>query len=393
MSARAVRALAIAACVVLAAVAAVALRGAPAMAQGNSQVTITPTLAPWRPAGLDSLRLWGLEAHARLADSQSDTVGPNEQRAFELLDRAMRSTLRGLGPKGMRGAPGVLAVFDSLKLDVEIAQDPKWPQFVVATYFNPSFAGHACWTTIFWWRGNDLLSQSMILQGGRNAQVAVWWTGNDLGPYEMGIVDYRRTGDPREGYFSMLRLSRNADFWGAVQYGKKSFSLGGPGPARFVDLNGDGVPELVNWSVSPPDPRFVADQFLPPLLAESSWMRTDDGFAPLDHRTLPTPFATWVLFLRALTGGQTALARSLCATPEPMLSAQRLKLGLVSAKNSWHVGETPNPDPWRERFAFGYGTPGRREHECRVELTEVQGHWLIASIKAPRVSVPPGATP
>jgi len=384
------RAVALMACGLLAALA-LALGSGPA-AQGNSQVTVSP-YAPWRPAGLDSLRLWCLEAHSLLADAKSDTVGPDEQRAFELLDRAMRAELRGLGPKGMRGAPGVLAVFDSLKLDVEMAHDPKWPQFLVVTYFNPSFAGYACWTTIFWWRGNDLLSQSMTLQGGRNAQVAVWWTGNALGPYEMAIVDYRRAGDPREAFFSMLRISKNADFWGAVQYGRRSFSMGGPGPARFVDLNGDGVPELVNWSVSPPDPRFVADLNLPPLLSESSWMRTDEGFEPLDHRTLPTPFATWVLFLRALTLGQLPLARSLCATPEPLLAAQRLKLGLVTAKGSWHVGETPNPDPWRNDFAFGYGTPAHREHECRVVLKETEGHWLIASIRAPKVPVPASATP
>jgi hypothetical protein len=223
--------------------------------------------------------------------------------------------------------------------------------------------------------------------------MGVWWTGNPLGPYEMGLVDHRRSGDTHEGYFSMLRLSRNADFWGAVQYGKKSFALGGPGPSRFVDLNGDGIPELVHWSVSPPDPRFVADMNLPPILSEGTWMRDEDGFHPLDHRTLPTPFATWVLFLRALGTGQAALARSLCSGPAPLATAERLKLGAVTAKGSWHVGESPDQEPWRSQFAFGYGTPGNREHECRVTLEEVEGHWLVSSIRAPRVPVPPRATP
>ena len=83
-------------------------------------------------------------------------------------------------------------------------------------------------------------------------------------------------------------------------------------------------------------------------------MRTDDGFQPLDHRTLPTPFATWVLFLRALEAGQSALARSLCTGPAPLLAAQRLKLGAVTAKESWHVGATPDPDPWRSRFGVSF---------------------------------------
>jgi hypothetical protein len=341
--------------------------------------------APWRPSGLDSTRLWCLQARALLSDAKSDTVGPSEARAYRLLDRVVQTSLHDLGPAGMRSASATLAVFDSVKLDVEMAQDPKLPQFVVFTYFNPAFAGYGSWTTIFWWRGDELMSQSIGLEGGRRIQMSVWWTGNQYGPYEMGLVDYRRTGDGNEGFFSMLRMSRNADFWGAVQYGRKSFSLGGPGPARFVDLNGDGTPELVNWVKSDVDPRFIPDANLPPLLLEQTWQREDDGFAPLDRRSLPTPFATFVLFLRALGAGQAALARSLCNGPVPYAEAVRLKLGLVTAKNSWHVGETPNPEPWRSDFAFGYGTPGHLDKELRVILRPVSGHWLIDTVRSPKV--------
>ena len=371
----------------LAAVAcALALAAAPAArAQVAPDLTLPKGPAPWRPTGLDSTQLWCLEARALLQDAKSDTIGPHESRAFRLLDRVVETALHELGPTRMRAASSTLALFDSLKLDVEFAQDPKLPQFVIFTYFNPSFAGYGCWTTLFWWRGDQLMSQSIALAGGRRIQMAVWWTGNQYGPYEMGLVDYRRAGDPNEGFFSMLRLSRQADFWGAVQYGKKSFSLGGPGPARFVDLNGDGVPELVNWVVSDPDPRFVHDANLPPLLLEQTWIREDDGFSPLDRRSVPTPFATFVLFLRALEAGQAALARSLCTSPLPYTEAVRLKLGLVTAKGSFHVGETPNPEPWRHDFAIGFGTPGHHDRELRVILRQVEGHWLIDAVRSPKV--------
>jgi hypothetical protein len=375
----------------LAAAALLAVAAPRANAQGSGETAVPSAPAPWRPANLDSTRLWCLEARAILLDATSDTVGPHESKAYHLLDQVTDAALRQLGPKGMRGARGTLALFDSLKLDVEMAQDPSLPQFVAFTYFNPVFAGYGCWTTLYWWRGDQLEAQSIALQGGRNLQMAVWWTGNELGPYEMGLVDYRRSGDPHEGFFSMLRLSRKADFWGAVQYGKKSFALGGPGPARFVDLNSDGTPELVNWAKVDPDPRFIPDSNLPPLLLEQTWEHSDEGFMPLDRRTFPTPFATFVLFLRALGSGQLGLARSLCTSAEPFTTAQRLKIGLVTAKNSWHVGETPNPEPWRSDFAMGYGTPGHLDKELRVVLRQVEGHWLVDAIRAPKV--PRGALP
>ena len=282
--------------------ALLALAG-PAVAQSSG-----PT--PWRPSGLDSTVAWGLEAKALLDQSTADTITTREARAFLLLDRMAKRYLLALGPSGMRGARGLLAVFDSLKLDAEMSQDRELPQFCAVTFFNPKYAGYAAVTYLYWWRGNDLMSQALRLTGGRRIEMRVWWTGNELGPYEMGLVDFRRTGDGREGYFTMLRMSRSAEFWGVIQMGRKSLDLGGPGTARFVELNNDSYPELVHWATLEPDPRFVVDVNLPVLLSEQTWQRADEGFTLLDRRTVPTPFGTFVLFLRALERGQTSRARA-----------------------------------------------------------------------------------
>jgi hypothetical protein len=119
------------------------------------------------------------------------------------------------------------------------------------------------------------MDQTILLPGGRDIQMKTWWTGNELGPYEMGLVDHRRSGDPRAGTFTMLRMSRKADFWGGVQTGTKTIDLGGSGPSRFVDLDNDGIPELVHWAESEPDARFVRDPNLPTLLSERTYRRTD----------------------------------------------------------------------------------------------------------------------
>jgi hypothetical protein len=331
----------------------------------------------WMPAGLDSTRLWGLEARTLLDQATNDSVGPRESRAFGLLDRMTRRYFQGLGPRGMRGARGILALADSLKLDVEMAQDAELPQFVAVTYFNTRFAGYACWTSLFWWRGDELMKQSMLLRGGRNLQMDVWWTGNELGPYEMAMVDFARAGNPRDGHFTMLRISRQAEFWGAIQAGTKTIDLGGPGPARLVDLDNDGVPELAHWATAEPDARFVADPNLPPLISERTWRRTDEGFKPLDRRTLPTPFSTFVLFLRALETGQTGLARSLVAQPSVYLKAQSLKLGAVRAPRSWRASEPAPGARWAESMRFQYGSPLKG---IEVRMKEVEGHWLVEGL-------------
>jgi hypothetical protein len=347
--------------------------------------------APWRPAGLDSARAWGLEARSLLDQSTADTITTRESRAFQLLGRIARKHFEALGPGGMRGAAGVLAVYDSLKLDVELAQDPVLPQFCAVTFFNPKFAGYAAITYLFWWRGNELLSQPLRLTGGRHIEMRVWWTGNELGPYEMGLVDFRRTVEPRDGYFTMLRMSRKADFWGVIQMGRKDLDLGGPGTARFVDLDNDPFPELVHWGTSAPDPRFVVDVNLPPLLSEQIWRRADTGFELLDRHTVATPFATFVLFLRALESGQTQLARSLVATPAILTRARTLKLGMFHAAGSWRAIEFPQGGRWHDWMRFQYGTPPRLDRVVEIRLKEVEGHWVIDKLEA--VGGPPAGAP
>lgn len=357
-------------------IALAALAGTPGAAAGQF------TSAPWRPAGLDSMQAWALEARALLSASRSDSIGPQEARAFRLLNRVARRHLESLGPRHMAGARGVLAVFDSLQIDAEFAQDPELPPFCAVTFFNPAFPGYACATYVYWWRGNELLDQALLLTGGRRLQVDVWWTGIDVAPYEMGLLDFRRSGDGREGFFTLLRISREADFWGVIQRGRKDVDLGGPGPARFVDLDHNSVPELVSWTESAPDPRFVQDAGLPPVLSERTFHRTDQGFVLLDRRTLASPFATFVLFLRALGARELALARTLAASPTIVPRANQLRLGTYKAKQSWQVKQTAEASPWDRRMRFAYGTPPNLDRSLDVWMKLVEGHWVVDSLIA-----------
>ncbi len=332
---------------------------------------------PWRPAPLDSARLWADAANAVFAEATADTILARDYEAFQLLNRIARKYFTALGPRGMRGAKGVLTQLDSLHVQAEFAQDAQLPQFCALTFFNPKFQGFAALTYVYWWRGSDLLHQTLRLTGAKNLQLDAWWTGIEVAPYEMALIDSRRAGDSRESFFTLLRMSRRADRWGVVQTGRKDVDLGGPGASRLMDLNGDGVPEIVNYFEAPPDPRFVVNHALPPLLAEQVWERRDEGFRPLDRKTLVSPFATWVLFLRALENKDVSVARELAATQTIVSKAQSLRLGTYNAPNSWTAIDTPSGGAWNHVMRFAYGRPGTAPRGVEVGMKYTGGHWVI----------------
>jgi hypothetical protein len=336
----------------------------------------------WRPGAVDSLRLWADAANRAFAESTADTITQRERDAFQLVHRIARRHFLSLGANRMRGAKGVLTVFDTLGVHAEFAQDEQLPQFCAVTFFNPKFSGYAALTYLYWWRGSELMSQSVRLAGGRDLQLDAWFTGIEVAPYEMALIDRRRTGNPRESFFTLLRMSRQADFWGVIQSGRKDVDLGGPGASRLVDLNGDGVPEIVNYSESPPDPRFVVNHSLPPLFSERVWERRDDGFQLLDRRTLASPFATFVLFLRALELRNVSVARELAATQAIVTKAQNLRLGTYAAPKSWIAVETPSGGPWNRTMRFAYGNPGAPGRGVEVGCKFTDGHWVIDKLES-----------
>jgi hypothetical protein len=365
---------------VCAAAVALATLGALASAPRDARAQTGPEA--WRPAPVDSAKLWVQAANQVFAEATTDTITPRDFEAFLLLERVAQRYFTALGPRGMRGAKGVLTVLDSLGAQAEFAQDEQLPQFCALTFFNSKFMGYGAMTFVYWWRGSDLMRQGLRLTGGKNVQLDVWWTGIEVAPYEMALLDQRRTGDVRESFFTMLRLSKQADYWGVVQSGRKDVDLGGPGASRLMDLNGDGVPEIVNYTETAPDPRFVVNHELPPLFSERVWERRDEGFRQLDRRTLAGPFATFVLFLRALEHADLPVARELAASRAVVTQAQTLKLGSYSAAKTWTALDMPAGGPWNHVMRFAYGKPGALTHGLEVTMKYAEGHWIVERLES-----------
>lgn len=368
----------------------VLLAVAVAVAAVASEATAPPDARAQTP---ESWKAWAREGLSILAESRSDSVGANEARAFDAFDRIAEGYFTRLGMRKMAGARGVLSVFDSLGVPVEMAQDPELPQFVVLTFFHPAYQGHAAMTYLHWFFGEEIRRQRLLLTGGKNLQLEVWWTGRTEGPYEAAILDRRRTGETRDNFLTLLRMAQSGQAWGVVQYGRRGVDLG-RGSARFVDLNDDAAPELVSWSESEPDPRFVQDVHLPEILAERTWQRTDSGFVLLDDRIVATPFASFVQFLRALGAGQTATARALATSQAVVTRARNLGLGAITAKDSWQALAATGGDRWNENMSFVYGTP-RRTKGLDVRMKFADGHWHVDRLESRTLnpSAPPPAVP
>ena len=314
------------------AVAALVLASGLAASPATAQVS--PSLPkPWRPAASDSIADWASQARALLAGSKSDELGEREIVAYRYVDRIAKSYFHALGSKGMTGAGGVVAFFDSLRLEAKFTQDAEYPAFAFVQYFNQSHEDFASLGYVYWFRGSEIRSQPIHLKGGHDPQFQVWWTGRESSPWEMALLyDVGRVSNS-EPELIFMRMVPTGAGWEPVQAGVGSIDLGGQGSARFADLDHDGIPEIVSWVAGVSDSLFVPCRELgcPKLITERTFV-LQRAFELYDQRTVATPFAAFVLFVRALTSGQLPLAQSLVTSPAVLAKARELGFARVPAR-------------------------------------------------------------
>lgn len=337
---------------------------------------------PWRPAGEDTLSLWAGESRALLLGSSGPDLGEQELRAFALQDRIVRSYFRELGPRRMEGAAGVLAVLDTLKLTARLSQKEEYPTFVLVHFFNPHFEKYASLAYLYWFRGEELRSQPINLKGGAGADLQVFWTGDAGAPYEAGILYYQGDGVSRMPELLFFRMLPKADAWLPIQVGDVDLRLGGRGTAMWADLDRDAKPELISWTEGIPDTFFIPcdEPGCPKLVTQRTFVRGAAGFRLYERRTLASPYATFILFLRALSQGEEAFAAGLTRRPEVMGRAR--ELGWVGLRRPRAFAAVPmrNMGTWSERLRCTYAAPGKPTTLLEVRFANDEGHWLIDEV-------------
>ncbi len=353
-------------------VAALLLLGAgAARAQGR-------VVKPWSPPGLDTLYARAAEIRLMFQNAVGDTVGGDNYPPYDRVGAMARRMLRELGRDRMAQAMGVKTAFDSLGLDTQMALDPGDPTFALLLVRNPWRPRAKCVGFIYWWKSpSDLRMQGALFFGGAEPQVRVWWTGEPAGPYELGVVDRSRTGMPVL-HFTLARLDPGANFWDLVQFEGSGLDLGGVGEAAWTDLNTDGIPELVTWIRTDNDSLFTECPECPRLVTETTYIRRRGGFEPLEQRIVPTPYATFSLFVHLLVQGQRQGAARLLVAPARVDSALALGWGKRRARGAWRLesGEPNERWPGWLIFRFDSGTRARR---YLVRFQSQGARWLIES--------------
>jgi len=332
-------------------------------------------LKPWVPPSADSLLRWSADAKVRFKENQGDSVGGPNFEAYQLVGTMGRKLVRSLGRNHLLQAHAVGSVLDSLGLDVDVTLDPSFPQFVLLMVRNPYRLTARAIGFVYWYRGDDLRMQGAMFYGGMRPSLRAWWTGYPEQPYSLGVIEHDR--DPK-GHVRMtlFRLGANAGFWDMVQYPEEGDDMSGAGEAAWVDINNDQRPELVAWVRAKNDSLFEACLDCPFIIHEITYTETVRGMRLHDMRILPSPYATFSLFIRLLGEGNRAAAARLLRDPARVDEARLAGWGERRRAGAWMM-EYAEEERWPRWLAFlHHGARGDVRYIVHFELKE--GRWIIS---------------
>jgi hypothetical protein len=353
---------------------AVALAGGRPAAQAQH-------IQPWVPPSADSLQRWASEAKVLFQENRGDSVGGSNFRAYDRVGMMGRRLVRSLGRTGLLQAPAVATVIDSLGLDVDVALDPRFPEFVLLMVRNPYRLTARAIGFLYWYQGSDLRMQGALFYGGLRPEMRVWWTGYPEQPYSLGIIDHERPHDGRTRV-TLFRMNQTGLAWNLLQTPDQGPDLTGAGDAAWVDVNADDRPELVAWMSVPNDTLFESCTSCPAIIQEHIYTDSRAGLRLHDLRLLPSPYSTFTLFVRQLADGNRAGAARLLKDPSRVDEAIAAGWGLRSRAKAWKL-EYAEDERWPRWLAFLHRGPrGNQRYIVHFELRE--GRWIIREWLKPR---------
>ena len=209
--------------------------------------------------------------------------------------------------------------------------------------------------------------------------------------YEWAIV----TDNPNDNNhleLLLIKLNEQGTFWVLVQYEEHGPDLGGPGEAVWADVNRGGRPELIVWTEARADTTFEECNECPRLRLERVYVARNWGYELYDSRLVPSPYATFTLFIRLLQQQNPSAAAKLMADPAHLngaLAAGWAKRG----RGLWSMEYAESGEEWPRWLAFVFhGAKNPVRYVVHFEYTE--GRWLIHDWVTPRpASLGKGVSP
>ena len=340
--------------------------------------TAAQFVRPWTPPSADSLLAWSAEARARFRANQGDSAQGTNYQAYDRVGRMGRQLLRSLGTSNFSQALAIEPVLDSLGLDTEVAIDLTFPDFVLLMVHNPYRPSAATVGFLYWLRGTDLRMQGVSFEGGMKPQMRVWWTARNHSPYEWVMLTRTRGAEGRIS-LTLVRMNETGHFWTPVQYEGNGPDLGERGEAYLVDLNGDNKPEVVSWVKANADSTFEECAGCPHLLTERIFTEREDGYSLHDSRLLPSPYSSFMLFVRLLRDKNRAAATRLLSNPAKVDQAIALGWGVrTTRRGAWKLEYAEPNQSWPQWIAIRF-VPGKGRPLYIVRFTMLEGRWIIDS--------------
>lgn len=332
-------------------------------------------IKPWTPATPDSMLRMAAEARTAFRANRGDSVtGPNFH-AYEVVGRMAMRQVRSLGRASLAQAPAIESLLDSLGLDTEIAFDPRQPTFLIVMVHNPFQRTAPAVGFLYWHRGEELRWQGSVYRGGRSPEMRVWWTGDKNAPYRLAVMD-RVLGEPEERRLTTFSLNSLGTLWSPGQYEGAGPDFSNAKETAFVDINRDGRPEILVWSVATAESLFESCRECPPLLTEQTWVERDSRFQMDDSRVMPSAYSTFVVFIRLLREGNKAGAARLLVNPAKVEDAIREGWASGGGRGLWSAEYVEPGNAWPRWLAMRF-RGGKDRPLYTVRFVQRDTRWVI----------------
>ncbi len=322
----------------------------------------TPLQADSTAVATDSITI-----DMRAAQSAWESADQHE-RAAELSARVLHQDLRDYPQTEWATRAGFL--LDSLGIGAELVRGPC---AMVVNFFSRSDPTAGSWPYLFACGEKTPTYQAIEGKGLKATALATRFLlegGKPAGGRPPGAaVLFSR--NVRGGQQPLLMVWRgNAGRWKLVQtLGPDSLGTYGSGEFETPD---DSMVALIIRSYRTP-PSFEECATCPHVFLVGRFVWGAEGFTRLEEHYVPSPYSTFVRFVRALGAGDLVAAQALAANPEVMAEAERLEWN--RPKGSWRVSPGTEEAPGRLTIFRG------QQEAYRVEFTSpTDGDWLIAQI-------------
>ncbi len=263
-----------------------------------------------------------------------------------------------------RSGPIARALLDSLAIGGEVGAGGG---AILVNFFSRSDPEHGSWPYLFW---NSAKGARMQALEGRNlAFLSMATLPPGATPATVALLLSRRAAAGGQPILFVWRSAPGGSFSLAQTLGPDS--LGGSGNGEFAMV--DTTLELHTRTFRPTR-LFEECASCPHLYSTHSFRLTPDGFTRLYDGEVPSPYATFVRFVQAVTANNRDAGRAELA--DPAIWDQARQLGWDQPHGMWRVA--PSTDETAHEMVFYRGT----QEAYRISFVEQNGDWKISGLES-----------